>query len=269
MNNRLYPILLQKQKEVAELYQFVDRYPEHPLAEIFQEKKLIERKKNFKQALKKDFLAIIAEIKRRSPSRGILAAIENPYELAKKYVAGGANALSILTDNTFFGGSLQDLTQVAESSPAIPLLRKDFIIDKIQIAEAVLAGADAILCIVAMVGDKTAQILNFAKTFAVEVIVEVHDRAELEIALQAGAEIIGVNNRNLKTFTVHPERALELIEEIPSSVIRVAESGITAPRAAQGYHQAGYDAVLIGEALVTAANPENFIHECQHAETLY
>lgn len=207
MNNYLEPILLQKQQEVAELFQLMASQPDHQLTHIFREKKLIQRKKSFKQALKKDFLALITEIKRKSPSRGVLASIADPRELAKKYIAGGANALSILTDKKFFDGNLQDLTQVAESFPSMPLLRKDFIIDKIQIAESVIAGADAILCIVALVGEKTTEILNFAKIFGVDVIVEVHDRVELDIALQAGAEIIGVNNRDLKTLMVHPERA--------------------------------------------------------------
>ncbi len=263
MANQLYPIYLQKQCEVAELYQLILDQPNHPIAQIFHGKKEIQRKKSFKAAMKREILSIIAEIKRKSPSRGLLAPIENPVNLAKKYLAGGANALSILTDEIFFGGSLKDLTQVAESS-LIPLLRKDFIIDEIQMAEAVYAGADAVLCIIALVGERAQALLDFAKKINVDVLVEVHDKQELDIALKFNAEIIGVNNRDLTTFLIDPERALELVEHMPESVIRIAESGITSPVTAQQYRQAGFDAVLIGEALVTSLHPEDFIQACQN-----
>lgn len=169
-----------------------------------------------------------------------------------------------MTDNAFFGGHLDDLTQVATAlhTQPQPTLRKDFIIDTIQIAEAVTAGADAILCIVAVLQQKTKKLLDYAKTMGIDVLVEVHDRAELDIALASGAQIIGVNNRDLTTLHVDTDQAFRLIEHIPPSIIKVAESGILTPQLAQDYYRAGFDAVLIGEALVTSSHPAEFIRAC-------
>jgi indole-3-glycerol phosphate synthase len=265
MNNNLAPIIAQKKREVAALYQSIT-HSNHPLAQILSGKQGQTRKKSFKKALRGINLSIIAEIKRKSPSKGLLATIENPILLAEKYLAGGANALSILTDELFFGGNLNDLTQAAQtpSLSDLPILRKDFIIDEIQIAQAIQAGADAILCIVAVLGNKTKKMIDFAKSHHIDALVEVHDAQELEIAINSNADIIGVNNRNLDTFMVDPARCLQLVEHIPSSIIRVAESGILSPQSARNYYQAGFDAVLIGEALVTASNPEKFIQACQY-----
>jgi indole-3-glycerol phosphate synthase len=207
---------------------------------------------------------VIAEIKRKSPSKGSLASIKDPVELAKRYVLGGASALSILTDEAFFGGSINDLTQVADAlrNQSIPIIRKDFIIDQLQIAEAAVAGASAVLCIVSVLGTQTKALLEFAHSLNLDVLVEIHDQEELKIALESGADIIGINNRNLHTFDVDTNRALQIVASIPDNIIKVAESGITDSLAARQYYQAGFGAVLIGEALVKSNDPAHFITKC-------
>lgn len=302
MINKLTPIILQKQKEVARLKQIIQNEPHHPLTEIINGKHKSNYKGSFKAALQTGVLAIIAEIKRKSPSKGDLAFIENPVVLAENYVNAGANAISILTDELFFGGNINDLKNVARAflnnqdagqglsdtgsgdnnhsrhpaaSPrdpssraqkviGVPLLRKDFIINEIQIAEAIMNGADAILLIVAVLGEKTKNLLNSANKMGIDVLVEVHDEAELKIAIESGAEIIGVNNRDLTTFEIDTDRAIKLLDKIPNHIIRVAESGILDPMIAQAYRQAGFDGVLIGEALVKSNNPADFIEACRH-----
>lgn len=262
MNNRLQPILLQKQREVSIVKEQLAVDTKHPLHHILQRNQVCPSR--FKDTLRGQSLAVIAEIKRKSPSKGALATIKNPVALAQTYIAGGASAISVLTDEHFFGGGLTDLSQVASTLVTTPILRKDFIIDKLQIAEAILAGASAILCIVAVLGKTTRTMLAMAKTMGIEVLVEVHNEHELDIALTSGAEIIGVNNRDLTTMKIDPEQSLRLIEQIPSAVVRVAESGILLPTLAQDYYRAGFDAVLIGEALVTSADPGEFIRACRH-----
>lgn len=221
--------------------------------------------KSFKKSLCNDSLSIIAEIKRKSPSKGNLALITDPVALAKQYVEGGASAISVLTDETFFSGSIDDLIQVASALSELnpPVLRKDFIIDKRQIDEAYNAGADAILAIVAVLGNRTKEIIEYANVRNLDVLVEVHDEYELDMALVSGAEIIGINNRNLKTFQIDTQVSLQLVGAIPKNIIKVAESGILSPELAKQYRQAGFDAVLIGEALVTAADPQQFIKACR------
>jgi len=264
MSNRLQNILLNKLYEVNELHNQIDKNPRHPVAKILNgdltERKIPRLGKN----LKSSTLSVIAEIKRKSPSKGDLATIENPLLLAKKYLSGGANALSILTDKEFFNGTLDDLNQVASNLSDIPIIRKDFIIDKAQIAEAYIAGADAVLLILSATGEKTAELLEFAHSISMEALVEVHGEKELKMAIDAGAKIIGVNNRNLHNFVVDTNCAFELVSSIPDSIIKVAESGIMQPSLARQYHEAGFDAVLIGEALVKSEDPEKFIYECQH-----
>ena len=264
MNNKLQNILLHKLREVNELHHQIDKNPYHPVTQILNGDVMKKRSPQFGKNLKSSTLSVIAEIKRASPSKGELATIENPLLLAKKYVTGGANALSILTDKEFFKGTLDDLNQVASNIKDVPIIRKDFIIDKAQIAEAYIAGASAVLLIVAATGEKTRELLEFAHSISMEVLVEVHDENEVQLAIDAGAKIIGVNNRNLQTFVVDTNYALKVVSLIPDSIIKVAESGITHPSLARQYHQAGYDAVLIGEALVKSENPEQFIYECQH-----
>lgn len=262
MTNKLDSIFQQKQREVAILKKLLLAKPEHPIAKLLAHPIRVHSKHAFRSALTQPKLAVIAEIKRKSPSKGVLAAIPNPVQLAIDYVQGGANAISVLTDEVFFAGQLTDLTQIA-SSVSVPVLRKDFIIDEVQIAEAVVAGAQAILCIIALVGNKAKSLLRYAEKLGIDVLVEVHDSAELEIALHAGARIIGVNNRNLTNFHVDTEQALRLVDAIPVGIVKVAESGIIDPRTAITYSRAGFDAVLIGAALVQHPQPGVFIQACQ------
>ncbi len=265
MTNRLDPIIDQKKREIALLQAFLQAHPEHAIVQLLRGNLQREERKSFKQALRGPNLSVIAEIKRKSPSKGDLAQISDPVALAQTYIDGGADALSILTDELFFNGKLADLTAVslACADSVTPILRKDFVLDVSQIAQAVVAGADAILAIVAVLGKETRTILNAAKAMGIEVLVEVHTEAELNLALESGAEIIGVNNRDLTTFKVDSGRAFDLVSLIPKGIISVAESGIREARLARDYHQAGFDAVLIGEALVTSVVPEQFIGACR------
>lgn len=210
----------------------------------------------FRQALASATgVAVIAEVKRRSPSKGDLAPGLDPATLAAQYEAGGATGLSVLTDEAHFGGSADDLA-AARAAVGLPLLRKDFTVDEIDVADARLMGADAILLIVAALDD--GELRAFAQLAAeldLAALVEVHDVAEVERALAAGADLIGVNQRDLVTFAVDTERALDLAVALPTGVVRVAESGITGPADVTVLAEAGYDAVLVGENLVTSGDP--------------
>ena len=204
-------------------------------------------------------IAVIAEIKKASPSRGLIRADFDPMALATGYYAGGAAALSVLTDEPFFQGKLEDL-QLASASVPLPCLRKDFIINEFQIAQARANSADAILLIAAALTHH--EMKSFAETahkLELDVLVEVHTAEELDRVLDAlgetGADAIGVNNRNLKTLEVRLETSLELIDRIPPSVIRVAESGISHPEDLARLRAAGFDAFLIGESLMRQADP--------------
>jgi len=265
MNNSLETIVLHKQKEVAALQAFVSKHADHPITKILRGDSSTPHAASFKQALNDSSIAIIAEIKRKSPSKGSIAPITDPVKLAQTYRAGGANALSILTDSPFFGGHINDLLQVANQmhNESIAILRKDFIIDKIQIAESAASNASAILCIVAVLGNQIQYFLEYARTLNMDVLVEVHDRDELALALDCGAEIIGINNRDLKTFNVDTKRASELIPYIPKQIITVAESGIADPLQVKQYACEGFNAVLIGEALVKSDDPALFIRNCR------
>lgn len=209
-------------------------------------------------------LAVIAEIKRRSPSNGKLAEISDPLVLARKYIEGGAHALSILTDDAGFGGTLNDLRKVADAFPHIPILRKDFIIDLRQVQQTARSGATAILLIVAALGSQLAEFIQEAQKFHLDPVVEVHDLQELKIALDAKACIIGVNNRNLNTFDVDLNTGIGLVQSIPPECIKIAESGIRSKSDAAKMAKAGFDAVLVGEALVKSDYPQSLIQEfCQ------
>jgi indole-3-glycerol phosphate synthase len=203
--------------------------------------------------------AVIAEIKKASPSKGLIRADFDAAQIARSYLAGGAAALSELTDEPFFQGSLRNL-ELASAAVPLPCLRKDFTVDEYQIVEARAHGGDAILLIAAALTDaELKQFSLVAHTFSLDVLVEVHTAAELDRVLDAlgesGADAIGVNNRNLKTFEVHLETSLELVERIPPSVVRVAESGIAAPADIAHLRAAGFDAFLIGESLMRQPDP--------------
>jgi indole-3-glycerol phosphate synthase len=199
--------------------------------------------------------AVIAELKKASPSKGLIRPSFDPAELARSLEVAGAGALSVLTDEEFFEGSLANL-EMASAATAIPCLRKDFIVDPFQVLEARASHADAILLIVAALTDAELKLLSSeAYAFGLDVLCEVHDREQLERAAQIGCQLIGVNSRDLRTFAVHPEVQMELAEAIPSSVLRVAESGIRSRADIDRLAGAGYGAFLIGESLMREPDP--------------
>jgi indole-3-glycerol phosphate synthase len=204
-------------------------------------------------------LAVIAEIKRRSPSRGDLAPGLDPRALAGTYEAGGAACLSVLTDAEFFGGSAEDLC-AARAATQLPVLRKDFTVSVRDVADARLMGADAVLLIVAALSEVELDELHaLAHRLGLAALVEVHDEAELERALECGARIVGVNQRDLTTFEVDHHRAVRLAASIPGDVVKVAESGVRDAADAAALRDVGYDAILVGEALVTSRDPASLI----------
>ncbi|MGW8143502.1 MAG: indole-3-glycerol phosphate synthase TrpC [Anaerolineales bacterium] len=211
---------------------------------------------DFKEALRapsNSGVRLIAEIKHKSPSRGNLNLDFNPQLLAKIYAENGASAISVLTDKKYFGGSLDILKSVKAMNLGVPLLRKDFIFDRYQILEARAAGASAVLLIVAILDHHQLEDLIFeCQQLSLTPLVEVHDESELELALSADAEVIGINNRNLHDFSVNLETSLRLAELCPPETIKVAESGINSVEDLQKLAAAKIDAVLVGEALVTA-----------------
>ena len=199
--------------------------------------------------------AVIAELKRASPSKGTLREDYRPVAIATGYEATGAAAISVLTDGEFFGGSLDDLERVSEAVK-IPVLRKDFILDPFQILEARASGADAILLIVAAHEDGGLKKLAVeARRMGLDVLCEVHDRVELDRAVMLGFDVIGVNSRDLKTLQVSPMVHADLVRHMPANVLRVAESGIRTPQDVERLLAAGYDAFLIGEALMRQPDP--------------
>ncbi|HEY0903318.1 MAG TPA: indole-3-glycerol phosphate synthase TrpC [Marmoricola sp.] len=200
-------------------------------------------------------LSVIAEVKRRSPSKGDLADIVDPGGLARAYAEGGAAAISVLTEARRFNGSLEDLRTV-RAAVDVPLLRKDFIVTTYQLLEARAAGADLVLLIVAALDDATlARLHAEARELGLTALVEVHDEAEIDRALAAGAALVGVNARNLKTLEVDPDTFGRLAARVPDGVVRVAESGITGAEDAARYAAEGADVVLVGEALVKDGDP--------------
>jgi len=201
-----------------------------------------------------DGVAIIAEVKKASPSAGIIAADFNPLSQAREYARGGAHCLSVLTDEKYFGGHLAYLKQIREQVE-LPLLRKDFILHELQVYESVVAGADCILLIVASLDDATLRKLyDTAKACQLDVLVEVHDLPEMERALELGADMIGINNRNLKTFEVDLATTETLAEEIPNDTVAISESGIKTADDVRRVRACGVNAVLVGETLMRAKN---------------
>ncbi len=222
------------------------------LADLVQLAKTTPAPRDFAAALGGDGLSCIAEIKRRSPSKGDLDPDLRPELLAREYVAGGAACLSVLTDTDYFGGTPADLAAAREAS-GLPVLRKDFTVQEADVVDARLMGADAVLLIVAALEDEALRrCAALADELGLAALVEVHDEQELERALTAGSRIIGVNQRDLRTFQVDHERACELAARIPAGVLAVAESGIRDAGDARRLADSGYDAILVGEALVRA-----------------
>lgn len=202
-----------------------------------------------------DLVAVVAEVKRRSPSKGALNDDLDPAEVASAYERGGAACLSVLTDTEFFGGSADDL-RAARDAVAIPVLRKDFTVSERDVCDARIMGADAVLLIVAALDDgELARFASLARELGLDALVEIHDERELERALAVGADLIGVNQRDLVTFEVDTERAVRMAALMPADVVRVAESGIRGPQDAATLAEAGYHAVLVGESVVTSGDP--------------
>lgn len=243
--NILDAIIERKKKEVKEI-------------KIAYQKR--ENAHAFLKALKKPGLSVIGEIKRKSPSKGDIDLKLDPVSLAKQYEEGGVSAFSVLTDFEGFGGTLDDLKKIKEET-ILPILRKDFIVDPIQISESIAVGADAILLIVRALGERTEEFLRLADKQGVDALVEIHDEEELQIAVKAGAKIIGINNRDLRTFKVDLSHSERLAKLLPKGCIKVTESGIQSIDDARGLYAAGFDAVLIGETLVKAKSPKQFIEE--------
>jgi indole-3-glycerol phosphate synthase len=211
----------------------------------------LEPCRDFRQAISGDTCAIIAEVKCASPSRGRLIADFDPVRIAGVYEENGAAAISVLTDEKYFAGHKNYLTQIRQHV-GLPILRKDFIIDPLQIYETRAIGADAVLLIVHVLMEKLAQFIAAAENVGLSALVEVHTKAELDLALAAAAEIIGINNRNLDTFVTDIDTSRKLRARIPEGKIVVAESGIMARADIDFLMQANIHAFLIGEALITA-----------------
>jgi indole-3-glycerol phosphate synthase len=204
-------------------------------------------------------LAVIAEIKRRSPSKGLLRDGLDPLWLAAQYEQGGASCLSVLTDSEHFGGSVEDL-QAARGACGLPVLRKDFTVSVHDVCDARIMGADCVLLIAAALDDVLLRdCLATAHVVGIDALVEIHDEVELERALRLGANLVGVNQRDLITFQVDQERAVRMGKLFPDDVVAVAESGVRGREDALALHEAGYDAVLVGELLVTSPHPQEAV----------
>jgi indole-3-glycerol phosphate synthase len=242
--NRLEEILRVKRLEVERL---------RPRAEeLRQQARLKKDFRGFRSAVQRrdDQVAVIAEIKKASPSAGLIAENFDPVAMALSYEKAGAEAISVLTDETFFQGNLKHLIAVREAV-SLPVLRKDFVVDEVQLAESAAAGADAILLIVAALSSQ--ELLHLSETAAkyhLDALVEVHSMEELDRALDVGAEIIGINNRNLGTFEVDLSVTERLSERVPDDVVLVSESGFKTPQDVLRAQRLGIDAILIGEALM-------------------
>lgn len=259
MSDRLAQIIEHKRTEVARIRPLLDKY-RHQAA-------LRNDFRSLARALERgpERLGLIAEVKRASPSAGVINAEVDPVLQARLYAQAGASAISVLTDEKFFHGSLGCLSKI-RAEVDVPVLRKDFIIDEVQIHEAVVAGADAILLIVAALAqERLVELLECAHTFQLDVLVEVHDREELERALDTEARIIGINNRNLHTFQVDLHTTEELSEEVPSHLILVSESGIRTPEDARRVHGWGADAILVGESLMRAEDVDGAVRALMEA----
>lgn len=224
-----------------------------PLDELRRRVDARQTRRPFKAALQHAKRpALIAELKRKSPSRGMLRERFDPVMLAQQLQEAGAAALSVLTDEPFFGGHLEFLRDVHQFTE-IPSLRKDFLLEAYQVYEAVYYEADAILLIVGVLSEsQLRQLLQVARQIQVEAIVEVHAEPELEIALAAGADIIGINHRDLRTFTIHPETTARLVPKIPKGTLVIAESGVQTRDEVQRLQALGVQAILVGEALMSA-----------------
>lgn len=232
-----------------------------PLDEIKQAAAQASPPKDAYTKLRAPGVGVIAEVKRASPSKGQLAEIPDPAELAKEYAAGGARAVSVLTEGRWFGGSLDDFAAV-RAAVDVPLLRKDFIVSSYQVHEARAYGADLVLLIVAALDQNTLSgLLDRIESLGMTALVEVHDEEETDRALEAGGKVIGINARNLRTLEVDRTVFERIAPGLPNDVVKIAESGVRGPHDLIRYASAGADAVLVGEGLVTQKSPRDAVAE--------
>jgi indole-3-glycerol phosphate synthase len=232
-----------------------------PLSQLETDLRRRPESRPFQEALTRPGISVIAEHKRRSPSAGTIREGSSVEEVVRAYEAGGAAAVSILTEPSHFGGSLDDL-RAARAATELPVLRKDFVVDGYQIVESAAAGADAILLIVAALEPAALlELYREARGLDLDVLVEVHDERELEVALDVEAEVIGINNRDLDDFTVDIERTYELLSDVPAGKTVVSESGFSTREQLDELDRVGIDAVLIGETLMRAPDIEAACHE--------
>jgi indole-3-glycerol phosphate synthase len=232
-----------------------------PEAELAEQMQTRGEDRPFSEALSRPGVSLVAEFKRRSPGAGDIRPGADVAEVVSAYERGGAAALSILTDEANFGGSLDDL-RAARAASELPILRKDFIVDPYQLAEAAAYGADAVLLIVAALhDDDLAELHDGARDLDLDCLVEVHDEPDLERALALGADVIGINNRNLADLSVNVETTRELMRDVPAGKTVVAESGYSRREQIEELERIGVDAVLIGEALMRADDPEAAVRE--------
>jgi indole-3-glycerol phosphate synthase len=248
--NRLDPIVQATRDEVER------RKRERPLAELEREADRRPEGRPFQEALARPATSLIAEHKRRSPSAGEIREGASVTEIVRAYERGGAAALSVLTEERHFGGSLADLTE-ARAASDLPILRKDFTVDPYQLVEARAAGADAVLLVVGSLNrDALASLYQEARGLDLDALVEVHDTEELEAALEVDADLIGINNRDLQDFSVDISKTFDLLADVPAGKTVVSESGIVYREQIEELERVGVDAVLVGETLMRAADPE-------------
>jgi indole-3-glycerol phosphate synthase len=254
--NILDKIIAHKHKEVTE------RKSLHPVKLLEQSHYFTSPTVSIKNYIQReDKSGIIAEIKRRSPSKGVINANVSVEQVAAGYMEAGASAISVLTDQEFFGGSNEDLLTARKASKG-PILRKDFTIDEYQIIEAKSIGADAILLIAAALQPaRLRELVRFAKTFGLEILLEVHNEEELNANLDAGADLIGVNNRNLKTFELSIEISKQLAPLMPKEAVKVSESGIENPQTIVELMEYGYEGFLMGQNFMQHTPPEQAAHD--------
>jgi len=237
------------------------RKRERPLAELEAEAGSVPEGRPFAEALSRPGTSLIAEHKRRSPSAGAIREGASCAEVVQAYERGGAAALSVLTEEAHFGGSLADL-QEARAATDLPILRKDFTIDPYQLYEAKAAGADAVLLVVgAMTPGELATLYREAHALDLDAVIEIHNEEELDVALEVDADVLGINNRDLEDFSVDIQRTFDLLADIPAGKVVVSESGIKNRHQIDELEQVGVDAVLIGEALMRAPDPEAAVRE--------
>jgi indole-3-glycerol phosphate synthase len=235
---------------------------ERPFEELDREARNAGRQRDFAGAIRAEGMSLIAEFKRRSPSKGVIRADIDPAEVADAYERGGARALSVLTEPEFFSGSLDDLAR-ARGATSLPVLRKDFVIDLYQVVEARAGGADAVLLIVAALPDPGlfAELASAAAHHGLAALVEVHNEWELDAAFEVEPELVGVNQRDLRTFNVDNGLAIRLRRRVPAAVPLIAESGIATRADVEALEEAAVDGMLVGETLMRAGDPARAAQE--------